>query len=235
MDGRRFPSWKYGRSNRCRPQLGDGVLRAGRRIRHECGRVCGASPDQRGSACPGRSPAAGSIEHLERPRGDGGPATTRQRLAAALHRRGQRPGSALFRHYLPPGAFAGRFGPTAATIDAIKKQLSGDGLKVTGVSRDGLLVRFQGHRGQGRARLSHRARALPACQRHDRSHHDGGADAAPHDRAVGGCGRRAGQSGRVCIPSTSCTRRARPGAREGRRLPAASPILAARPSMSRCA
>ncbi len=54
------------------------------------------------------------------------------------------PGSPLFHHYLPPGAFAGRFGPTAATIDAVRKQLSSDGLSVTGISSDRLLVRFRG-------------------------------------------------------------------------------------------
>ena len=43
------------------------------------------------------------------------------------------PSSRLFHQYLPAGAFAGRFGPTAATIDGVRSQLAADGLRVTGV------------------------------------------------------------------------------------------------------
>ena len=71
--------------------------------------------------------------------------------------------SPQFGHYLAPGAFAGRFGPTAGTIAAVRSQLQIDGLKVTGVSSDGLMVRFSGsaakaqtafHTGFKRYRLS---------------------------------------------------------------------------------
>ena len=58
------------------------------------------------------------------------------------------PSSRLFHQYLPAGAFAGRFGPTAATIDGVRSQLAADGLRVTGVSSDGLLVDFSGSTAQ---------------------------------------------------------------------------------------
>ncbi len=54
------------------------------------------------------------------------------------------PGSPLFHQYLPPGAFAGRFGPPASAISAAVAWLKASGLRVTGVSRDGLLVHFSG-------------------------------------------------------------------------------------------
>ncbi len=54
------------------------------------------------------------------------------------------PSSPLFHQYLPAGTFAGRFGPTAATIAAVRSQLTADGLHVSGVSSDGLLVDFSG-------------------------------------------------------------------------------------------
>lgn len=52
--------------------------------------------------------------------------------------------SPLFHRYLPPGAFAGRFGPARSAISAVRAQLRADGLQVRGVSSDGLLVRFRG-------------------------------------------------------------------------------------------
>ena len=58
------------------------------------------------------------------------------------------PSSPLFHQYLRAGAFAGRFGPTAATIAAVRAQLTADGLHVGGVSSDGLLVDFSGTAGQ---------------------------------------------------------------------------------------
>ncbi len=57
-------------------------------------------------------------------------------------------GSPSFGRYLPAGAFASRFGPTPATLDAVKSALQGDGLRVTGVSGDGLLVGFTGPAGR---------------------------------------------------------------------------------------
>ncbi len=54
------------------------------------------------------------------------------------------PKSAEFHHYLAAGEFASRFGPAKATIAAVRSQLQADGLTVTGVASDGLLVRFSG-------------------------------------------------------------------------------------------
>jgi hypothetical protein len=50
--------------------------------------------------------------------------------------------SPLFHHYLTPGSFAARFGPTSSTIAAVKSQLQASGLTVTDVARDGLIVHF---------------------------------------------------------------------------------------------
>ena len=55
--------------------------------------------------------------------------------------------SSLFNKYLAPGTFAQRFGPAPATIAAVKAQLASEGLHVTSVSRDGLLVGFSGSTG----------------------------------------------------------------------------------------
>jgi Pro-kumamolisin, activation domain/IPT/TIG domain len=52
--------------------------------------------------------------------------------------------SPLFHQYLPPGAFASRFGPSQSAIEAVFSQLRADGLRVSGVSSDGLLVDFSG-------------------------------------------------------------------------------------------
>ncbi len=52
--------------------------------------------------------------------------------------------SASFHHYLKAGQFASRFGPTEATIAAVKTQLVKDGLKVGTVSKDGLMIPFHG-------------------------------------------------------------------------------------------
>jgi len=52
--------------------------------------------------------------------------------------------SPLFRHYLPAGVYASRFGPSAATLSAATSVLRTDGLHVTGVSADHLLIHFRG-------------------------------------------------------------------------------------------
>ena len=52
--------------------------------------------------------------------------------------------SPLFRHYLPAGAYASRFGPSKATIIAATSVLTAGGLHVTGVSTDHLLIHFRG-------------------------------------------------------------------------------------------
>jgi subtilase family serine protease len=52
--------------------------------------------------------------------------------------------SPLYHRYLVPGAFKSRFGPTASTITAVERAVGADGLSVTGVASDGLLVDFSG-------------------------------------------------------------------------------------------
>ncbi len=52
--------------------------------------------------------------------------------------------SPQFGHYLAPGQFAGRFGPTGAAIAGVREQLQRDGLGVAAASSDGLLVPFTG-------------------------------------------------------------------------------------------
>ena len=52
--------------------------------------------------------------------------------------------SPLFHQYLPAGAFASRFGPARPAISAVRSQLTAAGLRVSGVSGDGLLVSFSG-------------------------------------------------------------------------------------------
>jgi hypothetical protein len=51
--------------------------------------------------------------------------------------------SPLYHHYLEPGQYADRFGPTAAEVAAVRDQLASDGLKVS-VSSNRLLVSFSG-------------------------------------------------------------------------------------------
>ncbi|MGA2527694.1 MAG: protease pro-enzyme activation domain-containing protein [Acidimicrobiales bacterium] len=52
--------------------------------------------------------------------------------------------SPLFHHYLAPGSFAQRFGPSPSSIATVRSELSAEGLRVTNVSRDGLIVSFTG-------------------------------------------------------------------------------------------
>ncbi len=52
--------------------------------------------------------------------------------------------SPLFHQYLPAGAYASRFGPSSATISAATSVLKADGLQVTGISSDHLLIHFRG-------------------------------------------------------------------------------------------
>jgi hypothetical protein len=54
------------------------------------------------------------------------------------------PHSPAFRHYLKPGQFASRFGPSRSTIATVEHQLAFDGLSVTGLSSNGLLIQFRG-------------------------------------------------------------------------------------------
>ncbi len=50
--------------------------------------------------------------------------------------------------YLAPGEFASQFGPLPSTISAVEQAIQADGLEVTGVENDGLLVDFSGTIGQ---------------------------------------------------------------------------------------
>jgi Pro-kumamolisin, activation domain/IPT/TIG domain len=52
--------------------------------------------------------------------------------------------SSQYHQYLKAGQFAAKFGPSSSTISAVKAQLSKDGLTVTSVARDGLLIGFSG-------------------------------------------------------------------------------------------
>ncbi|HET9719867.1 MAG TPA: IPT/TIG domain-containing protein [Solirubrobacteraceae bacterium] len=54
------------------------------------------------------------------------------------------PHSPLFHHYLSRGQFAQRFGPHAAALAAVEHQLRGEGLAVTHVSSNRMLVSFTG-------------------------------------------------------------------------------------------
>ena len=51
--------------------------------------------------------------------------------------------SPFFHHYLAPGQFLARFGPSPASIAAVTGQLRGDGLYVT-VAPNGMLIHFRG-------------------------------------------------------------------------------------------
>jgi hypothetical protein len=54
------------------------------------------------------------------------------------------PRSLLYGHYLAKGQYAGRFGPSSATVSAVRQVLASDGLSVTSVSSNNLLVDFRG-------------------------------------------------------------------------------------------
>lgn len=54
------------------------------------------------------------------------------------------PGSPSYHRYLSPGQFRARFGPTPATINALRSALRSAGVSVTSVSSNGLMVDFVG-------------------------------------------------------------------------------------------
>jgi hypothetical protein len=73
------------------------------------------------------------------------------------------PRSPLYHHYLGRGQFAKMYGPSAATIAIVKHMLGGDGLAVSKVSQNGILITFHGtaakveaafHTGLERVRLA---------------------------------------------------------------------------------
>jgi kumamolisin len=57
-------------------------------------------------------------------------------------------GSASYHHYLARGAFARRFGPSAATLRQVRSVLRRDGLSVGPVSANHLLLSFSGRAAQ---------------------------------------------------------------------------------------
>ena len=58
------------------------------------------------------------------------------------------PGSSLYRHYLPAGAFPAEFGPTSATIESVAKWLRVQGLRPSAISADHLAFPRDGDRRQ---------------------------------------------------------------------------------------
>ena len=52
--------------------------------------------------------------------------------------------SATYHHYLSPGQYRSRFGPTSSSIAAVESVLHSDGLQVGSVSSDGLMITFKG-------------------------------------------------------------------------------------------
>jgi subtilase family serine protease len=54
------------------------------------------------------------------------------------------PGNSLFRHYITPSQFTSRFGPTAAAVSAVEKQLAADGLTVGKISSNDLTLPVSG-------------------------------------------------------------------------------------------
>jgi hypothetical protein len=54
------------------------------------------------------------------------------------------PHSALYHQYLSKGQYAARFGPSAAAVQAVRRTLVADGLKISSVSSNNLLVAFRG-------------------------------------------------------------------------------------------
>ena len=118
-----------------------------------------AAPAPAGAQAPagGARPVAGGPERLPRgTRAEGAlPATAalsvdvalRPSDPAALEAFDQAvttPSSPLFRHFLPPGQFAARFGPSAAVIGATRTWLQSQGLVVGPTAADGLLIPVSG-------------------------------------------------------------------------------------------
>ena len=58
------------------------------------------------------------------------------------------PRSRQYHRYLSKGQFSTRFGPSTAAVAAVERQLRADGLTVTGVSGNHLLVNFTGSAAQ---------------------------------------------------------------------------------------
>lgn len=100
-----------------------------------------------GAADAGAAPADGAL-HLQvvlRPRDPAGLAA----LAAAV----STPGSPSYRRYLPPGAFARRFGPSPATLAAVRGALRAAGLTPADAPLDGLVLPVAGTVAQVEAAL----------------------------------------------------------------------------------
>jgi hypothetical protein len=99
----------------------------------------GAAPGlPRGATDLGPAPASATVSGalLVRPRDAG----ALQSFLGEVTRKG----SPLFGHYLSKGQFAARFGPATATVAAMQAQLESDGLHVSTVASNSLLLRFSG-------------------------------------------------------------------------------------------
>jgi hypothetical protein len=96
------------------------------------------------STLPSGASAAGAVAPSTAIAGDvvltpRDPAALRAFIAAVSDK-----SSSEFGQYLAPGQFAGRFGPAAPAIAAVRAQLQRDGLNVSATSHNGLLVPFTG-------------------------------------------------------------------------------------------
>ncbi|MGI8715574.1 MAG: protease pro-enzyme activation domain-containing protein [Solirubrobacteraceae bacterium] len=90
---------------------------------------------------PASAPLTGTV--VLKPRDN---ATLTRFIAAVSDRR-----SAGYGQYLAPGRFAGRFGPTAATVTGVEAALRAGGLQVGGVSSSRMMIHFSGTAGDVRA------------------------------------------------------------------------------------
>lgn len=100
--------------------------------------VAPATITPHGAAAAGPVPAASTVA---------GAVVLRPRNAAALEQFAAAvsdPRSPEYGDYLAPGQFASRFGPTAASIAAVRSRLRADGLTVSSVSSNGLMMSFTG-------------------------------------------------------------------------------------------
>ena len=79
---------------------------------------------------------------------------------------------ATFTTTCTPGAFAARFGPTAAALSAVRGQLRSDGLTVGATSANGLVIPFQRSGRDGPERVRHRALAVRAARWRHRARAD---------------------------------------------------------------
>jgi subtilase family serine protease len=135
--------------------------------------------------------------------------------------------SPLYGQYLAPGQFAQRFGPSAQTIDAVRSQLRAQGLRVTSVSSDGLLLNFSGSartvQGAFHTHLENYRRSNGTIGRQTTSPVSVAAAVAPHVAAVIGLNNLVQEHALDVVRPTARRRRAsrtQPGRRRRARPPA---------------